>query len=91
MFNEVLTDGQVYFEDENKLEYLHWSIWVNYIINWIGQCNSTFKIIRCLNVEEALPKINIYSLNSNDNAAIGTLIVCFQGNNIKGKILFGSS
>ena len=39
MFNEVLTDGQVYFEDENKLEYLHWSIWVNYIINWIGQYN----------------------------------------------------
>ena len=49
------------------------------------------KLLDALNVEEALPKTIIYSLNSNDNATIGTLIGCFQGDNIKGKIQFGSA
>ena len=49
------------------------------------------RLLDALNVEEALPKTIIYSLNSNDNATIGTLIGCFQGDNIKGKIQFGSA
>jgi glucuronate isomerase len=49
------------------------------------------RLLDALNVEEALPKTIIYSLNSNDNATIGTLIGCFQGDSIKGKIQFGSA
>ena len=49
------------------------------------------RLLDALNVEDALPKTIIYSLNANDNATIGTLIGCFQGDNIKGKIQFGSA
>ena len=49
------------------------------------------RLLDTLNVENALPKTIIYSLNANDNATIGTLIGCFQGDNIKGKIQFGSA
>ncbi|HEX9026238.1 MAG TPA: glucuronate isomerase [Clostridium sp.] len=49
------------------------------------------KLLDSLNMEDALPKTIIYSLNSNDNATIGTLIGCFQGDNIKGKMQFGSA
>ena len=49
------------------------------------------RLLDALNSEKALPKTIIYSLNSNDNATIGTLIGCFQGDNIKGKIQFGSA
>jgi len=40
---------------------------------------------------EKLPKTVLYSLNPNDNAAIGTLIGCFQGSAIRGKIQQGSA
>ena len=49
------------------------------------------RLLDALNIEKALPKTIIYSLNSNDNATIGTLIGCFQGDNVKGKIQFGSA
>ena len=49
------------------------------------------RLLDTLNSEQALPKTIIYSLNPNDNATIGTLIGCFQGDNIKGKIQFGSA
>lgn len=124
IFDKVLTDGQVSFEDENKfrvftLKYLG-KLYNN--LNWTMQLhmncvrdNNTkrFKtlgpdtgfdslndtevaiplsrLLDALNVEDALPKTIIYSLNANDNATIGTLIGCFQGDNIKGKIQFGSA
>lgn len=43
-----------------------------------------------LSVREELPKTVLYSLNPNDNAAIGTIIGCFQGG-VKGKIQHGSA
>ncbi len=49
------------------------------------------RLLDSLNVEGALPKTIIYSLNPNDNSTIGTLIGCFQGDVIKGKIQFGSA
>lgn len=49
------------------------------------------KLLDSLNKENALPKTIIYSLNPNDNPTIGTLLGCFQGDNIKGKIQFGSA
>lgn len=44
-----------------------------------------------LEKENKLPKTIIYSLNPNDNAAIGTIIGCFQGSGIRGKIQHGSA
>ncbi|MBO4508998.1 MAG: glucuronate isomerase [Spirochaetaceae bacterium] len=38
-----------------------------------------------------LPKTIVYTLNPKDYYAIGTLIGCFQGSGIKGKIQFGSA
>ncbi|OOM14550.1 glucuronate isomerase [Clostridium saccharobutylicum] len=49
------------------------------------------RLLDSLNCEDALPKTIIYSLNANDNATIGTLLGCFQGDGIKGKIQFGSA
>ena len=49
------------------------------------------RLLDSLNVEGALPKTIIYSLNPTDNSTIGTLIGCFQGDGIKGKMQFGSA
>jgi len=38
-----------------------------------------------------LPKTILYSLNPEDNAVIGTLIGCFQGSEVSGKIQHGSA
>lgn len=44
-----------------------------------------------LNDADMLPKTILYSLNPNDNAAIGTLLGCFQGSTARGKIQQGSA
>lgn len=41
--------------------------------------------------KEALPKTILYSLNPTDNAAIGTLIGCFQEDGARGKIQQGAA
>lgn len=40
---------------------------------------------------EALPKTILYSLNPGDNAAIGTIIGCFQEGDARGKLQHGSA
>ncbi|HEX9027000.1 MAG TPA: glucuronate isomerase [Clostridium sp.] len=124
IFDKVLTEGQVSFEEENKfrvftLKYLgklyndlNWTMQLH--MNCVRDNNTKrfetlgpdtgfdslndtevaiplSRLLDALNVEDALPKTIIYSLNANDNATIGTLIGCFQGDNIKGKIQFGSA
>lgn len=44
-----------------------------------------------LNQSDALPKTILYSLNPNDNAAIGTIIGCFQDASAIGKLQQGSA
>ncbi|MDA3732726.1 glucuronate isomerase [Niameybacter massiliensis] len=44
-----------------------------------------------LNRTDELPKTIIYSLNPNDNGVIGTIIGCFQGGGIVGKVQQGSA
>jgi glucuronate isomerase len=46
--------------------------------------------LNALAVTDELPKTIIYSLNPTDNAAIGTIIGCFQGTEAIGKIQQGS-
>ena len=48
-------------------------------------------LLNALQEEEALPKTILYSLNPADNAAIGTIIGCFQNEECAGKIQQGSA
>lgn len=47
--------------------------------------------MNALNREGNLPKTIIYSLNPTDNALIGTMIGCFQGDGVRGKIQQGAA
>lgn len=47
--------------------------------------------LNALNKTDELPKTIIYSLNPNDNEAIGTILGCFQNSDAVGKIQQGSA
>lgn len=47
--------------------------------------------LNALNATDQMPRTIIYSLNPNDNAAIGTIIGCFQDAGVAGKIQHGSA
>lgn len=47
--------------------------------------------LEALNKTDELPKTIIYSLNPADNEAIGTILGCFQGTGVAGKIQQGSA
>lgn len=47
--------------------------------------------LNALNITDQMPRTIIYSLNPNDNAAIGTIIGCFQDAGVAGKIQHGSA
>lgn len=49
------------------------------------------QFLNALEVTGELPKTILYSLNPNDNAAIGTIIGCFQDSTVVGKIQHGSA
>lgn len=60
-------------------------------INTYGSSAQMSEFLNALNVTDELPKTIIYSLNPNDNAAIDTVIGCFQGSTAVGKIQHGSA
>lgn len=47
--------------------------------------------LNALAMTDEIPKTIIYSLNPNDDAAIGTIIGCFQGGGVKNRIQQGSA
>ena len=47
--------------------------------------------LNALNKKDKLPKTIIYSLNPNDNELIDTVLGCFQGSEVAGKIQHGSA
>ena len=47
--------------------------------------------LNALNKKDKLPKTIIYSLNPNDNELIDTVLGCFQGTEVAGKIQHGSA
>ncbi len=49
------------------------------------------QLLSTLDEAGALPKTILYSLNPADNAQLGTLIGCFQGTEVPGKIQHGSA
>ena len=49
------------------------------------------QLLSALDIEGKCPKTILYSLNPADNAQLGTLIGCFQGPEVPGKIQHGSA
>lgn len=60
-------------------------------INTYAPSSEMADYLNALVVTDELPKTIIYSLNPTDNAAIGTIIGCFQGTTAIGKIQQGSA
>ncbi|MBQ7839319.1 MAG: glucuronate isomerase [Lachnospiraceae bacterium] len=53
--------------------------------------SQTAEFLNALEIQGALPKTIIYSLNPNDNASIGTILGCFQNSSTIAKIQQGSA
>ncbi len=60
-------------------------------INTYGSSAELSAFLNALNATDELPKTIIYSLNPNDNAAIGTILGCFQDASCVGKLQQGSA
>lgn len=60
-------------------------------INPAGFVASVADYLNALNREGNLPKTILYSLNPTDNALIGTMIGCFQGEGVRGKVQQGAA
>jgi glucuronate isomerase len=60
-------------------------------INTYGSSAEMAYYLNALNTTDQLPKTIIYSLNPTDNAAIATVIGCFQDSTAVGKIQHGSA
>lgn len=60
-------------------------------INPKGFVADVADFMNALNKEGNLPRTIIYSLNPTDNALIGTMIGCFQGDGVRGKIQQGAA
>ena len=59
-------------------------------INTRNCAEGTAAFLNGLQIQNQLPKTVVDSLNPNDNASIGTIIGCFQGPEVAGKIQQGS-
>lgn len=60
-------------------------------INNFAPASQMADFLNTLNASDQMPRTIIYSLNPNDNAAIGTIIGCFQDAGVVGKIQHGSA
>ncbi len=60
-------------------------------INTEGSSAEMANFLNALNSSDQLPKTIIYSLNPNDNEAIGTVLGCFQDATAVGKVQQGSA
>ena len=57
----------------------------------VTDCSATISsLLSALTKEDACPKVILYSLNPADDAQIGTILGCFQNDEIPGKIQHGS-
>ena len=58
----------------------------------VKDCGENIKgFLNALEIENALPKTILYSLNPQDNELLGTILGCFQGTEVEGKIQQGSA
>ena len=78
--------------DNNKPQYKKLGPDTGYdCINNYAPSQETADFLNSLIEKESLPKTILYSLNPNDNQAIGTILGCFQDSSVKGKIQQGSA
>lgn len=78
--------------DNNKAMYAKLGPDTGYdCINNFAPSSQTADFLNALEVSHELPKTIIYSLNPNDNAAIGTILGCFQDSTAVAKIQQGSA
>lgn len=78
--------------DNNSLRYKQLGPDTGYdCINNYAPSMQMADFLNALQVSDELPKTIIYSLNPNDNAAIGTILGCFQDSSAVGKIQQGSA
>lgn len=78
--------------DNNVLRYKQLGPDTGYdCINTFGSSAEMAAFLNALNETDELPKTIIYSLNPGDNAAIGTVLGCFQDSTAVGKIQQGSA
>lgn len=78
--------------DNNTLRYNQLGPDTGYdCINTNGSSAEMAAFLNGLNITDELPKTIIYSLNPTDNAAIGTVLGCFQDSSAIGKIQQGSA
>ncbi|MCP1108780.1 glucuronate isomerase [Ohessyouella blattaphilus] len=60
-------------------------------IGSVAPISELAEFLNALEVEDALPKTIVYSLNPEDNTAIDTILACFQSGAVKGKMQHGSA
>ncbi len=78
--------------DNNKLMYNRLGPDTGFdCINNYAPSSETADFLNALNATDELPKTILYSLNPNDNEAIGTIMGCFQNSDAIGKIQQGSA
>lgn len=78
--------------DNNKMMYTRLGPDTGYdCINNYAPSSQTADFLNALEEHKALPKTIIYSLNPHDNAAIGTILGCFQDSTAVAKIQQGSA
>lgn len=86
---------QIHFgclRDNNSLQYVKLGSDTGYdAINSRSGIENVAPLLNAFAENEGLPKMILYSLNPNDNVALATIIGCFQGDGIKGKIQQGSA
>lgn len=78
--------------DNNQSQYRKLGVDTGFdCINNYAPSTQMADFLNALNMTGELPKTILYSLNPNDNAAIGTIIGCFQDQSMVGKIQQGSA
>ncbi|MDO5519555.1 MAG: glucuronate isomerase, partial [bacterium] len=78
--------------DNNELRYKQLGPDTGYdCINNYAPSAQMADLLNALNIADELPKTIIYSLNPNDNEAIGTILGCFQDSTATAKIQQGSA
>jgi len=87
--------SQLHFGVQRDLnKYIATSVGPDAGVDAIGDYASAIEMGRYLNalaIHNELPKTILYSLNPTDNAAIGTVMGCFQNGGIAGKMQHGSA
>jgi len=86
---------QIHFgclRDNNKVQFAALGPDTGYdAVNSQSGVENVAPLLNAFHEQDALPKMILYSLNPADNTAIATIMACFQGGGVPGKIQQGSA